>query len=255
MALIHALLPDQREDTYLLLFQKLVSVCESLGLLFSPRECVLDFEIAAHNAISRFFPTTRLTGCRFHLGQAWWRQIQALGLADAYKNRESVVAIWLTRFFGLPFLHPDEVEESFAENIMSDAPQLPSTASFADYIVEQYIDVHARFPPSIWAGIPSNSPRTNNAAESYHRSLNAEFYMPHPNIFVLADTLLKRQAMTYIQLRSLRQRGRVYVDVAARQQFLETTQSKYVQGFITRRHSLQSISYRFTPVINTAFMI
>lgn len=34
-----------------------------------------DFEIGAHEAIIDIFPDAKLMGCRFHLGQAWWRKV------------------------------------------------------------------------------------------------------------------------------------------------------------------------------------
>ena len=32
----------------------------------------LDIERAMHNAVSAFFPDTRIDCCRFHLGHCWW---------------------------------------------------------------------------------------------------------------------------------------------------------------------------------------
>jgi hypothetical protein len=40
----------------------------------------------------------------------------------SYKDKSSEIGKWLTRFFGLPFLAPDEVEDCFTDDIMSDAP-------------------------------------------------------------------------------------------------------------------------------------
>jgi len=51
---------------------------------------------------------------------------------------------------------------------------------FADYVLENYIDVDSKFPPTLWAQPPDVSgaiPHTNNGAEAYHSHLNAEFYV------------------------------------------------------------------------------
>jgi len=43
------------------------------------RTVVTDFEKVARHAISTIFPNSQRRGCRFHLGQSWWRRIQTLG--------------------------------------------------------------------------------------------------------------------------------------------------------------------------------
>jgi hypothetical protein len=46
-----------------------------------------------------------IVSSRFDLGQAWWRKIQNLGLANEYKDSaNSETGKWLTAFFGLAFL-------------------------------------------------------------------------------------------------------------------------------------------------------
>ncbi|KAF0761697.1 Uncharacterized protein FWK35_00004110 [Aphis craccivora] len=51
---------------------------------YIPLQTLMDFEKAIHNVINRIWPTTLIRGCRFHLGQSWWRKIQELGLASDY---------------------------------------------------------------------------------------------------------------------------------------------------------------------------
>jgi len=66
--------------------------------------------------------------------------------------------------------------------------------SSSDYVLENYIAVDSKFPPTLWAKPPDLLfPYTNNGAESsYHSHLNAEFYVKHPNIYVYVDVLKKR---------------------------------------------------------------
>jgi hypothetical protein len=96
-----------------------------------------------------------------------FRKIRHLGLQSIYSDRENSVGIWLKSFFGLPFLDPLDVADSFVTDIMSDAD--PSVEAFADYMLQTYIASDAQFPPNLWAAV-SNSDmfsRTTNAAESF----------------------------------------------------------------------------------------
>jgi hypothetical protein len=63
-----------------------------------------------------------INGCRLHLGQAWYRKIQSLGLAQDYKDKSSEIGKWLSQFFGLPFLPSDETVDSFVEEMIPEAP-------------------------------------------------------------------------------------------------------------------------------------
>ena len=57
--------------------------------------------------------------CRFHLGPAWWRHMNSLGLGPMYTDKSSDFARWLKLFFGLPLLPSNEVPDVFAVDIMS----------------------------------------------------------------------------------------------------------------------------------------
>jgi len=77
-----------------------------------------------------------------------------------------------------------EVSDAFAVDIMSNTPAfdiavniLLLTFRFADYVLENYIDVDSKFPSTLWAQPPDVSgamPHTNNGAEAYHSLLNDE---------------------------------------------------------------------------------
>ena len=74
------------------------------------------------NLLREEFREVEIKGCRFHLGQACYRKIQSLGLAQDYKDKSSEIGKWLLRFFGLPFLPPDETKDSFIEEMIPGAP-------------------------------------------------------------------------------------------------------------------------------------
>jgi hypothetical protein len=42
---------------------------------------------------------------------------------------------WLSLFFGLLFLPPEQIEECFVEDIMSEAPTDNRCVKFADYVL------------------------------------------------------------------------------------------------------------------------
>ena len=157
-----------------------------------------------HNAITSCFPDTEIDCCRFYLGQNWWRKIQSLGLSKVYMDKSSEEGKWLTKFYGLSFLPPEDVEDSFIEDIMSDAPNNDKCLQFADYVLAGYITDSSTFPLIMWAAVPDlTSKRTNNGPESFHSKLNVHFYASHPNISFFVDVIKKMQATTYINIRAI----------------------------------------------------
>ncbi len=74
---------------------------------------------------------------------------------------------------------------------------------FADYVVDNYIEVGCDFPVSLWAQSPDLNPATTNGAESFHGHLNDDFNTPHPNIYIFVQSLLRQQTATYISIGSL----------------------------------------------------
>jgi hypothetical protein len=60
---------------------------------------------ALKHIIILVWPLIQMKGCRFHLGQSWWRKIQTVDLSQEYK-KNSDISIFLKYFFGLPFLKP-----------------------------------------------------------------------------------------------------------------------------------------------------
>ena len=87
------------------------------------------------NLLREEFREVVIKGCRFHLGQAWYRKIQSPGLAQDYKNKSSEIGKWLSQFFGLPFVPPDETEDSFVEEMIPEAPTNERCSKFSDYLL------------------------------------------------------------------------------------------------------------------------
>ena len=90
------------------MIQMLIDECQVSG--FNLKEnlkggtMMLDFEKAMINATKIHFQDCKVQGCRFHLGQSWWRKMKNLGLAKKYKMAHSPEGRWLRGVFGLPLL-------------------------------------------------------------------------------------------------------------------------------------------------------
>ena len=110
-------------------------------------------------------------------------------------DKSSEEGKWLSKFYGLSFLPPEDVENSFIEDIMNDAPNNDKCLQFADYVLAGYITDSSTFPSTMWVAVPDlTSKRTNNEPESFHSKLNAHLYASHPNIFLFVDVKKKIQA-------------------------------------------------------------
>jgi hypothetical protein len=88
-------------ECYRKMFTLLQECCQkfNLSLEIETIHMHLDFEERMHIVVREMFPEVVIKSSRFHLGQAWWRKIQSLGLAKEYKNYRSVISKWLTHFF------------------------------------------------------------------------------------------------------------------------------------------------------------
>jgi hypothetical protein len=95
----------------------------------------------------------------------------------------------------LCYLAPDQVQDSFAFDLMEDAPDDPITTSFADYILKTYVTDGAIFPPDTWADVAKS--RTTNDCESFHAHFAEQFSRSHPNVYEFADKLKDYQVVVY----------------------------------------------------------
>jgi len=78
--LLYAFLPDKTHATYLILFSQIRNLFTQNGFSNRWETIIMDFEAAAHRAISEEFSNILRKGCNFHFGQCLWRKIQELGL-------------------------------------------------------------------------------------------------------------------------------------------------------------------------------
>jgi len=98
-----------------------------------------------------------------------------------------------------------------------------------------------------WAQRPDLNPTTTNGAESFHGHLNAEFLVPHPNIYVFVQALLRQQTATYISTGSLsftRRQPRADRDKYAKQLQFYTD---YRRDILSLKDYLQRSAYDIAP--------
>lgn len=134
---------------------------------------VVDFEQVIHRAIS--IPEAEIRGCNFHLGQAWYRKLQQLGLSVLYQKAEEKIGKWLVYIFGLSFLNPSEASDCFVDDLITIKPQKAKIDSICDYLVKTYVAEISLYPPVVWSEASSALTRMTNECESFHYELNASF--------------------------------------------------------------------------------
>ena len=85
--LVFCLLSSKSGECYRKMFTLLQECCYwKFNLSLEIETIHLDFEERMHTVVRKMFPEVVIKSCRFHLGQAWWRKIQSLGIAKEYKN-------------------------------------------------------------------------------------------------------------------------------------------------------------------------
>lgn len=244
--LIFSLLPNKLPSTYEYLFRVLISKCATFNIDLNPKTVVADFEQGIHFAVKQVWPSILLVGCRFHLSQAWWRNIQSCGLQTEYKNPNSEVGKWLHLVFGLSLFSHEEVEDVFVEELMTIQPINSNLTKFTNYLVENYISSNSTFPPKLWASNSISCERTTNACEAFHASFSTNFYSPHPNIFVFLKVIIETQTSTYIAINSIEQEkyisNRAYLK---KKLTINSYIDKYKSGEISRNEFLKIVCYHY----------
>lgn len=248
MPLVYFFVQNKTEKGYVSMWKFLLSLCEQENLAFTPSSIRLDFEIAAHNAIRTIFPECQILGCRFHLGQSWYRHLRKHfpQLHQEY-CQQTETRRWVRQFFGLSFLAPGDIHDAFCE-LISIAP-CEKSCEFADYILDNYVDASATFPPQIWAELPSRTPRTTNGAESFHSHYNSQFYHEHPAIWIVLEILKEIQTETYVKMTECEnstadKRSQKELDKITK---VCTAHSQFDSKNISLLEYLNQISYAYLP--------
>lgn len=86
--LVFALLPNKTEATYRRLFSLLKTAVNERHSVLTPESWMIDFEVAARNAVKDNFPNTTIRGCFFHYTQCIWRKVLSL------ERMRTSIALW-----------------------------------------------------------------------------------------------------------------------------------------------------------------
>ena len=183
--IVYFLLRNKKTSTYKTMFTMLHEKCPQAAISLAH----FDFEIAARNAFAMVYPSAEVRGCRFHLGQAWYRKLASLGLQVTYNIGTSAVAVWLKTCFGMPCLPADDVTEFFKTIMLRQmptrGPHSHAVKEFSDYLLNNYINVDSKFPPAMWAGCldSADHKNTTNGCENFHRHFGTGCLNPHPSVY------------------------------------------------------------------------
>lgn len=91
-------------------------------------------------------------------------KIQAFGLATEYKRRTET-GKWLGNSFGLLFLDPGEVSNSFVFELLSIRLKNDLLVEFSNYLIKTYVSEAATYPLRMRASRLSSYALTTNACE------------------------------------------------------------------------------------------
>jgi hypothetical protein len=111
--------------------------------------------------------------------------------------------------------------------------------SFADYVLKNYSQQDARFPPKIWANDDLNLKRTNNGCEAFHRQFSDMFYHQPPNIFYFMD----KQTYNYLKITASGSPQIAQSIETENLSRMKKTQENYKNGLIARAEYLKSMAY------------
>lgn len=243
------LLPEKSKQCYINMFTHLKSACSEIGCNLNITYLHLDFEMAVHEAARSIWQTVTIKACQFHLGQAWYRKIQSLGLSNEYKDPESNLGKWLKLFFGLSYLEPADVSDCFAFDILPEAPDNEKAIEFADYVLNTYVDETSKFPSIIWADPDLNSKRTTNGCESFHKQLSTMFYSSHPNVFDFMEKLKCVQTNNYLKMRA--SQNELPLDKKEKDKIIKMReiQMQFSGGAMERADYVRKMAYKNLPVV------
>ena len=135
VSLVFALLSGKSDTVYRNMWNSLKVACIERNFNLQPKLIHVYFELTMHTVLNDVFPVLNLKCCRFHLGQAWYRKMQNLGLSQDYQDIE--IGKCLKQSFGLHFFDPTEVEDCLVEDYMASAPQDERCIKYAEYLVEK----------------------------------------------------------------------------------------------------------------------
>ena len=151
----------------------------------------------------------------------------------------------------MAFIPLDRLDEAWVDLQATAEDDQPLVTALNDYYVHTWLDdINGRFTRPLWnhfENMSSDSIRTNNALESWHRHLKRVVGSAHPNFFKIVHDLTKENARIENALRMLRmgqQTRRAQRRAIHRQnERLERIKEDFVNGQTTLMEMLDTCSY------------
>jgi hypothetical protein len=188
---IFGVLKNKKETTYVSFWKTVNSL---VGIL-SPFFIKTDFELASINAIRISFPSAKISGGNFYLGQCILRKLKTESIFNIYKTN-LVVKKFVKALTALAFVKKEKVEETFI--ILNSSSTFPILLQpIYNYFYLTFIsETCAVFPISYWhclKNVTYDIPKTNNAIEAWHNVFGSSFGSSKYNFTLLIEKLKDEQ--------------------------------------------------------------
>jgi len=215
LPLAFALMSRRRSKDYRSVLKELLA-CMSRRP--SVQAVVSDFERAVWSAVSSTLSGVVQRGCAFHFGQAVWRNVQSLGLQQAYASDDGVRRL-CRKTLALPFLPADAIVDAVTA-LQHEARHHNLLTQHLTYIEQNWVQSSV-WPPSAWS-VYRQPVRTNNDVEGWHHRLNAKAHHGRLNMYQLIQLLKAEADMITVNVKLLsegkaaRLQRRAYTDLHTR---------------------------------------
>ena len=160
----------------------------------------MDFERASMNALKKFFTSSKLYGCNFHLGQIVWRRVQNMKFAQEFMRNDEV-KLHVKMILALTFVLIDDVllltarlNVSLKTEKSYDALRLFEWFK-AEYLVENDSNKSISFW-NVFDRTLNGIPRTTNSIEGMLRHLSSLVKVKQASFFLILKELIIEQEIT-----------------------------------------------------------
>ncbi len=250
--LVHVLMTHKSEELYLAVAEKVCELCPH----FSPQSFIGDFEQASYNAIGRWFPNARRSGCQFHFSRGLWKKVQKLGLEGTFKANDHF-RYQVKCLMSLPFL-PAAFIRPMAAHTFSSIRGMEGFANETKVQVRKFTSYVSRFwlttvtPERMSVYDLRHS--TNNHCEALHSRLKSRIRSHHPSIWTFVGHLNNLTRDTELEL--LRLDGGLQITRPRKlksvkcQQRREECKAKLADGSYTPLQYLRAIAHTMDSSIS-----
>lgn len=200
--LVYGLLPKKTEAVYRKFFQEVRKHIEHPKVEI----IVTDFELAAIHASSLLFPKSINRGCYFHYRQCIRRYLQHSGLQGEYDS-DIDFNQFVKTIIAVAFVPVEYVSRAFEAVCARD--HVPEQAqALIGYFEQTWVGrktprLAPKYAHTLWnfyTATVEEYPITNNAVESWHRSLENQFHAKNPSIWSFLEGLLREQAINELKI-------------------------------------------------------